>query len=1136
MKLAIFLLTAALFQARGNLLAQKVTISGKSITLKQVFDAIEKQTDFVVFSNESFLKNTKPVSITVHDVSVSELLELVLKDQPVQFSIKYNTIFLSPRAESKPGPVPALLQSTAPPLIIQGALRSAEGEILSGASVRVKQSGHGAITDSKGSFQLKTDEESPVLQITMVGYEMVEAVLKKTASGYDVAKVTGGIFTINNNAPGNIQINIAMKKAASMLDETQITAYGKTNRRMATGNIGTVTAEEIERQPVMTALEAIIGRVPGVEVKQVSGNSAAPMSITIRGGKSINSSANNDPLYVIDGIPMNNLNANFLLEGSGFSIGSVQGGMVNTLRGENMLLGINPGDIESISILKDADATAIYGSRGSNGVILITTKKAKQGPTRFALSVNNGTKSIQRYPTLLHTAEYLAIRREAFRNDGITPTRDNAPDLTIWDQNKYTDWQKTMVGTGSMTTINADVSGGMRQTTYRLSASYTTQKEIMNNGGKNLRGTFMSAINHTSTDQKFNFTLSNSLALTEVKAYNLKDFGNMAPNAPDIYNSKGEFNFEPYRIQGRSDFAFNGLKSPSESQTYFSNNTMYLSYEILRGLSISTRAGYQFSNNSNANYTPPSSIDQTIQPQPFSSMAYYGSSSIKNLQVEPQLKYRTNVGRGVLDVQLIATWQSAQTRSTTIIAQNFPNDAMLKSYNNAATVDPTDNYIAYKYLSAAAIIRYEWDRKYIVNLNGRRDGSSRFGPGKQFGNFGSVGLAWIVSEENWLKTLLPSWISLLKLRGSYGITGSDRMRDYEYLSRWSKNASLISSRSVYPYDGITSFHVLTPLNQQFQWESNRKSEIGASVSFLKDKMNLEVVYYSELSGNQLTTLPIPRMSGFEKTAKNWPAEIRNSGIEISANARLLQSNNWGLDVGFNIGRNRNKVIHFPDFENSSYYGQLKVGYSTSTVFALRYTGIDPLTGSYTFEDYNKDGVIYKDANAFPTSNTDDRYLAIETMPKFTGGFSLNLSYKTLRLHSSFAFKNGLRVDPYINTVPGDMTNFVLTNEIRNNHWKNPGDAARYPRYTTSKSTLGPIEYSDANYTNGSYVRLTNLSIAWSIPSEWISKIRIKNATFSIQAQNLFVLSPYKGLDPEISTFYMTTPVPRTITTNLSFNF
>lgn len=1107
MRLTIFLLIGFFLTAHAEVNSQTITMSGNNLSIQTVFAEVKKQTGYLVAGRADLIAELGVVSVSVKDMELHQFLELIFAGKPVNYRIEKKTVVLSRKQQVIVTPESLLLVHDKQP--IKGLVYSEDGNPLSGVSVVVKKNKKGTITDAQGSFSVQA-EMGDLLSISFVGYSSKEV------------KVTGNTLIIS------------LKVAHSVLDETQVTAYGKTSRRLATGNIGSVKAEEIEKQPVLTALEAIAGRVPGVLISPVSGNAAAPVMVSIRGKNGINPNALSDPLYVIDGVPLSTTNSSPLTGNLPYSMGTVQAGFTNTI-GENPLLSINPRDIESISILKDADATAIYGSRGANGVILINTKRAKAGPASFTMSVANGIKMLERFPKLMNTQEYLAVRREAFQNDGIRPNPGNAYDLLSWDTTKYTNWQRELVGTGSYTDINASVGGGTAQSRYRLSANYTDQKEIMNNGGKNIRATFSSDFNHTSGNQKFNFSISNSIALTDVNAYRISEISDLPPNAPDLFKPNGEFNFEPYRIQQNSSvFRVNNLKRPSESKSFVYRGKISLSYEIMKGVTLFTTAGYNFNSNENNLFNTQASYDPMFPW--YLSSAIYGKSTSKSWLIEPQLKYDAYIGKGNLSVQLISNLQNEIGSSETINAADFPNDAMMKSHNNGNPLyaSTTEGYREYKYMSVSGIVRYAWDNKYIINLNARRDGSSQFGPGKQFGNFGSIGLAWITSDEKWFEKWLPSWFSFLKFRGSYGTTGSAPGANYEYLSRWSKNGQLEGFSSLFNYNDVGGFHVVAPLNQEFQWETTHMKELAVEMGFLKNKINFNVSVYEKSSGNQLTYVPIPSMTGFKRALTNWPAKVRNSGIEFSANAQLFQSKDWSLRVNLNAGRNWNKLVSFPGLETSSYNGQLKVGYSTSTQFLLNYTGIDPLTGSYSFEDRNKDGRVTAMYTPFPTSDLDDRYLIVETLPKYLGGFGFDFSYKGLSVSSQFVFVNKRSQDPYYNYVPGMIANSPLPDEIKNNHWKKPGDQAKYPRYTTDKGQLGPLFSSDGIYGNGSYVKWQNLSIAWQLPDAWISKVKMKNARISIHTQNLLTLSAYKGLDPEVSA--LSSPIPRTITTSLSFTF
>jgi hypothetical protein len=280
---------------------------------------------------------------------------------------------------------------------------------------------------------------------------------------------------------------------------------------------------------------------------------------------------------------------------------------------------------------------------------------------------------------------------------------------------------------------------------------------------------------------------------------------------------------------------------------------------------------------------------------------------------------------------------------------------------------------------------------------------------------------------------------------------------------------------------------------------------------------------------------MPVITGFNSVVANSEAKVENSGLDLQLSARLLNTKDWGLSFSFNMGRNRNKLLAFPNLERSSYREMLKVGESLSTQYYLKFTGIDPLTGNATYEDRNKDGVITTGNGFFPISDIDDRYISMDlNVPKFSGGFSFGANYKELTVAAGFSLAIQRRAHPYLMSVPGGRVNIAIPDDVRNNHWQKPGDLAKYPRYSTIASNV--IRASDANFVNGTYLRMNNLALSYSFPAKWISKIRMKNASFSIQMQNLFTISSFKGVNPDLPSGVFVTPIPRTIATQLNFNF
>lgn len=1125
------LLTVICLLACTFVFAQPVTLSGKDMPLKQVFSAIKKQTGYVVFYNQNMLSGTKPVTLSVNRMPLQELLQLVFADQPVNYIIQDKTIILSRKPAISQPQLTIQVVVADPALMINGVVRADNGEGLPGASIRIKNTGTGTSTDAFGGFQLKRALANSVIEFSMIGYETVEFTVVQQEDKFQLVPKSKLTFTTDNNGPGMIYLTLTLKKSLSILDETQVIAYGRTSRRYSTGSVGTVKAEEIQKQPVMNVLQALEGRVAGLVLTPNTGNSAAPIKVEIRGRNSLNPNALSEPLYVIDGVPQGSLNVGALTS-QGLNTGPAQAGRTNTF-GESPLLFLNPRDIESIDVLKDADATAIYGARGANGVIIITTKRAKPGPTKFNINVTRGQTTIPKKLDLMNTEQYLAVRREALRNDGIQPDKYNAPDLTIWDQNRQVDWQDYFFAPGEQLAVDASVSGGIANTNYNLSGSYQSQVELMNQGGKTQRGTFAGNIVHTSLDQKFQFNFSSRIGVTSSDAIAPGWYIHTPPNAPDVYNEKGEFNFVPYRGLYGSNFPFRELKRPSESKSNVINTDLRLSYEPVKGLTFSVNAGYNFSNNNNALYSPASSLDPAFGNM---SSAIFGRSSTNNWMIEPGVQYRAFIGsKGNLSVQLGGSLQDVKNEGLSTISLGFPNDNLINSPNNAAFSQLMEGSGEYKYVAGFAILNFRWDNKYIANLSARRDGSSRFGPGKQFGNFGSAGLAWIASEEKWMKSTLPAWFTFVKLRGSYGITGSDAVSDYEFLTRWGNSVSPGSPTILYDYNGTPAFSLQSPVNQDFRWESTNKLDVAVNLGFLHDRINIEAGYYRKWSGNQLANVSTPDYTGFNTIRANWAAVVQNAGWEITLNGRIVDTKDWHLSANFNIGINKNKLVDYPGLESSAYADSYAIGQSLNMKYLFHYIGINPATGDFLLEDHNKDGVVSAFSSVIPQTPQDDRYIVYNLDPEYIGGFSVQVGYKAFTLSGQFNFKKQLGLDPYYSLQIGRMQNVYLPQEIAANHWQKPGDIALYPKYTAGLLNNSIIN-SDRYYTDASYVKLGTLACSYDLPVKLLQKVHIQSCRFSINAQNLFTITSYRGIDPDIQSLAGGSPVARTIAANLNFTF
>lgn len=1081
MKLIFFIITIACVQVSAIGYSQNVNIQQKDATLTAVFSTIEKQTGYSFFWKNEDLTKIK-VDVKLQNASLEDALKVVFKGLPLTYSIVKKSIVVQAKEPSFLERVAAAFDG----IEVKGLVVDAEGKPLPGATVTVKGVRKSTTTNLKGEFSLSNVASDAVLQVSYMGYITKEAVV---------------------NAPF---VPVMLQLSTSKLDEVQVMAYGTTNRRLSTGNIGTVTAKEIGEQPVMNPLLALAGRVPGVTVTPTSGYASGVVKVEIRGRSNIDPRFTSEPLYIIDGVPLTYLEISGNSNYKDGSYGVIQNGSFAPGGGQSPMFNLNPGDIESIDVLKDGDATAIYGSRGANGVILITTKKGKAGAAKITVDFSQGILKNTRYWDMLNTKEYLDMRRQAFKNDGIEPTPINAPDLLAWDTTRYTNWQKALWGnTGKETNVSTSLSGGNENTTFRLGTNFTRQTEILTASGANKKAGIMLNIANISLNRKFKTNLNVNYSYTDVNTLNTPSAANLAPNAPAIYDSNGDLNFAEWNAASPDvSFPFASLKTSYRSQNKLLTGSLDLSYEILKGFEVSSTFGYNNGNNSTENYTPISAQNPVFNP---TGSAVFGINNNENWMIEPKLNYRTTISKGTFTAFVGGTLQRTGTNGQAILGMNYTDDNLLQSIQLAPDKIVSSTSGDYKYAALSGRIGYSWDEKYIVNLSGRRDGSSRFGSGKQYGNFGAIGLAWIASQETWVKSVLPDFVSFLKFRGSYALTGSDNIGEYQYMTQWSNLTP--NYISLPKYGGITPLGSLHAVNPEYQWQTNKKLEFGASLSVLNDRINMEYNYYRNRCDNQLTDYPTPIFSGFNTVVANWPASLQNSGWEVSVSAKILEKENFSWSVNFNISANHNVLRKYPDIEHSPYFNKYIVGQPTNILYLAHYIGINPLNGDYAYEDYNRNGRM--DITLESGLGSDDRYVVLNLDPKFTGGFNTNLQYKALSLALFFQYKNQMGLNAtYSSMPPGGMAN--IPKEIYNNQWTQPGESAKYARFTTLSTAANTnILNSDLGYTDASYLRLNTAALSCTLPKTFLSN---KGINVFLRAQNLFVITGYKGIDPDVQNF------------------
>lgn len=1104
MKLTAFLLLLGVLQVSAKSYAQKVTITREPLSIKEVFRQIKQQTGLEFFYNDALLDASELVKVTAVNRPYNEVLDQCLAPKGLTYTLKNNVIIIK-RKEVE------VLQAAAP-VVYEGKVIDSTASPVANATITIKGKQQKVVTtDSKGHFSIQA-EAHDVLTVSCVGF---------VTSTYIVGD------------PGKT-IVILLRASVSELDEMIVQAYGKTTRRLTTSDIAKVSGDEISKQLVTDPITALQGKVPGLEISPQSGYEGGVVKVQLRGRSVVNNNMTSEPLYIVDGVPLTvsevnpspNLQGNNSNVSQALSRGIDQNGL-SPATGQNMMYSINPADIESIEVLKDADATAIYGSRGANGVILISTKKGKPGKNKADISFSQGITGITRQWNLLNTHDYLAMRREAFKNDGITPTTSNAPELMLFDTTRDFNWQKFLWGgKGKWTNVQAGLSGGTGQTSYRMAAGYNSKSDITTFSGNNGRASFSVNLNTKSLNQRFTVGLSANYSYTFQNQIAVVGLGTQMPDAPPVFDSAGNLNYKAWDQAGVT-FPFSVLKQPYNSKTNFLTTNLTLTYTLLKGLVARASLGYNNSTNFQTRETPIASQD-TYKNTKVTGTSYFGTNRNNNWIIEPQLEYNTSVGsEGKLNLLVGGTVQDNTTIASMVTGQGYTSDQMLNSISNAVTVTATENYALYKYAGAFARATYNLKNRYILNLNGRRDGSSRFGADSRFGNFWAVGAAWVMSDESWIRSRLPESISFLKLRGSYGVTGSDAVGNYKYLSQWGNLSPVLAG-----YDSVAALTPQIQPNSNFHWQVNRKTEIGLDIAFLNDKITGSFAYYTNRCDNQLVSFPTPAFSGFSSVVANSPADIRNQGIEATVTAQVMAGKKFSWSASFNIGKNQNKLLNYPHLDLSPYYGRYKIGQSVDNAYVFKYTGVDPLTGQYTFYDANGDGKINSVNNKPTGTGLDDRVATLYLAPKYFGGFTNNFTYKNWQLGLFFSFRKQLGRSGF--TYSG--TNDNISYYQYNNRWSHPGQTARFSRVTTVATTSDQLYLgSDAVYTDASYIRFQNIALSWSLPANVAKKLGFNGIAASLSAQNIFVLTRFQGGDPDAASVGGM-PMTRTGAAGLSFTF
>lgn len=1059
MNITAIILFTVLLQVSAKGFTQTVSLSLKTASLETAFQEIEKQTGFSFIYGKEQLQGTKTIDLNVRNEKLENVLKLIFKNQPLDYTISGKYIALKQKA------FPEKKEETTqpPPIDVRGRVVNESGEPVAGASVMVKGTNQGTNTNGDGYFELKNIDENATLIISAVHIEPYEV---RVNGRTDLA-------------------TIGVRNRVTAQEEVIVNAgYYTVKERKSTGSISRIDAQTIGQQPVSNPLQAMQGRMSGVYIQQASGITGSNFEVRIRGRNGIETG--NDPFYIIDGVPFNSISLST----------TTTSGNIHGASGVSPLNTLNTNDIESIEVLKDADATAIYGSRGANGVVLITTKKGRSGKTRLDLNINSGISHVAKKMNLLNTEQYLQMRNEAFENDNLTPNFWDYDVNGTWSEDRYTDWQKVLIGgTGRSINSTVSLSGGNAATQFLFSGGYQKQSTVFPGNHAYEKGSTHLSVNHKSIDGKLDALFSvnyiadkNNLLNNDFTAQALS----LAPNAPKLYDEQGELNWEDATWDNPIAFLENKYKAYTNNLI---GNTV-LRYRLLKDFEVSTNLGLNTIRFKDRNMFPSTVVNPVYGLTPAISRLQMNTNEINSWIVEPQLTYQKSIGKAKFSSILGSTFQEQISEQIVHIGVGFSSNALIENIAAASFKAVSQyNYQQYRYNALFGRFNVEWDEKYIVNLTGRRDGSSRFGPGKQFANFGAVGFAWIFTNEDFLMNR-SSFISFGKFRSSYGVTGNDQIGDYEYLDNYLTGDS---------YQGVTGLEPLQLFNPNFMWELNRKFEGALALGFLDDKITVNIAYFQNKSSNQLLGYTLPATTGFSSIRKNLSATVLNSGLELELATLNIRRNQFEWSSSFNLTVPRNKLLKFQNLENSSYRNTFSIGNPLNIRKLYQLSGIDPMSGLFLVDDLDNDGSI----------TSSDR-LSIKAIGQTAyGGLFNSLSYKGMRLDFFFQFVK--------QTAPSYLSNSGIApgigvNQPDNvlNRWRPGSNTYTIQRYTAGYdddaiNAFFRYSQSDASIVDASFLRLKNLSFTYSIPERLTKKIKVN---LYLQGQNIWTITNYVGLDPE----------------------
>lgn len=952
---------------------------------------------------------------------------------------------------------------------VKGQVLDDRGEGVPGASIQVKGTKTGTITDADGNFTLDVPDESSTLVIKSVGFGEKE--------------VQAG--------DGDKAIVVSISSSSQALDEAVVVGYGTETRRTMIGGSAVIKDKAFKDVPMGNFTNMLQGKATGVQVTGQNGAPGAPAFIRIRGVGSIN--AGQGPLIVIDGVPSTT----------------------------EAYAALSPNDIADVTVLKDASTNSIYGSRGSNGVIVVTTRKGgrKGAAPQVTYGFQYGFKS--KTPDkfrMMSFSEKLKYERDlGFTNtylqplleqDGLSSIEDAADPNVYWNQLKpfETDWQKEILRTGRLSQHDISLTGSTDKMDYYFSL------QSYNEDGISVASNFKRKAGVLNVDYQANnwLKIGQSIRVTQSSTNNTRETNNVQNpfNAMYVYNPyESVYDFSPNGLNGYNMTAqgFNVVEAlrtnPASSGNIYGASTTFLELTPIKDITLRTQLGLQYSTlNTESIVRPGSILDLVLNRTPTGTKTDGGNYRFNYVWANTAQYKKTFAEYHNLKVLLGTEFTKEQFKSYSFRSRNYPSNPDLTTQNNGSTPEATstarENWTLFSLFGRA---EYNYAGKYLANFSVRRDGSSRFGADNRYGTFIAGGLAWNLTEENFLKSV--NKITLMKLWASLGTSGNNQIGNYDALALYQSGG----------YNGRTSFYPGNTGNSGLTWEKNTNYSFGLDFGLFENRLSGSVDYYNRYTHALLLDQPLSATTGYTSQLSNI-GSMRNSGMELNLNFDVIRTKDFLWSLGGNITLNKNRIVKLVDGKNIRNVGTANtffvVGKPIDVYYLQKYAGVDPTNGDELW--YKEDGTKtnnYADADLFILDKTPD--------PKYFGGFYTNLTYKGIQLGIDFAYSGGNYIYNQLWANANTAENMTTSNMA--------ADAAEYWTPTNTGSPNPRADYNLPSYASdrwlqkGDFIRLRNVTLGYNLPVSLISKIKMQALRVYVQGQNLWYSAPgFKG-DPEVGT-------------------